>query len=81
MADSRKRLTTEKVLKFVNGDESSNEGDAEQENSLSEYTGTVLLECESDGSFSDHVLSGNNSSANDLLELEAQTTNHEPAAT
>ena len=25
--------------------------------------------------------SGNNSSANDLLELDAQTTNHEPAAT
>ena len=51
MADSRKHLTTEGVLKFFNGDESSNESDSEQEESFSEYTGTVLPECESDGSF------------------------------
>ena len=81
MADSRKRLTTEEVLKFFNGDESSNESDSEQEESFSEYIGTVLPECESDGSFSDQVSSGSDSSANDLLELEAQTTSHEPAAT
>ena len=73
MADSRKRLPMEEVLKFLS--------DSEQEESFSEYIGTVLPECESDGSFSDQVLSGSNSSANDLLEVEAQTTNHEPAAT
>ena len=81
MADSRKRLTTEVVLKFFNGDESSDESNSEQEESFSEYIGTVLPECESDGSFSNQVSSRSNSSANDLLELEAQTTNHEPAAT
>ena len=68
------------MLKFFNDDESLNESDSQQEDSFTEYIGTVLPECESDGSFSDQASSGNNSSANDLLESETQTTNHEPAA-